>query len=152
VIRSRRSVGIERPPEEVFAYLARFENGMAWRTELREIQRASQGPEGPGTRYRERLDWSGREVTVVLEITALQPGSRITYLMDGDVRGLGEYRVTGREDGTTRVDVVRDVELRGTLAESEDELFEVLRRQSASDLAHLKDILEHRWAWRVEGR
>jgi uncharacterized membrane protein len=152
VIRTRRSITIDRPAEEVFGYLAHFENGMEWRSELRQIQRLTQQAEGPGARYRERFDWGGIEGADTLEVTGFEPNRRVTFVAEGDIRILGEYRVFPLEGGHTTVDIVAEMEPEGALKDAEPAIREAYNRQGESDLEHLKDILEHRQAWRAQSR
>jgi uncharacterized protein YndB with AHSA1/START domain len=45
------AVTIRRPAEEVFAFLADFENIPIWNYAIEETRKASAGPVGVGTRY-----------------------------------------------------------------------------------------------------
>ncbi len=47
------SVTIGRPPEEVFDYLAHFENAPAWNYAITGTEKTSPGPVGVGTTYRQ---------------------------------------------------------------------------------------------------
>ncbi len=147
MIRMRKSITIDRPVSEVFAYMAQFENDMEWRNELLEIQRTSGEPPGEGATYRQRVQYEGLEGDVVLEVTAYQPNRLIAYREAGDLHAEGEYRFSP-EDGRTRVVVTEEIELEGPLAPAAEKDGETVRRQGELDLDHLKDILEHRSAWR----
>lgn len=151
MIRTRRKIVIDRPLAEVFDYLAHFENDMEWRSELLQIQRLTEQAVGPGARYRERISWKGHEGALTLEVTGFEPNRRITYIGEGDARMLGEYRLSG-EDGHTRVEVSSEIDFTGALEPIESEVRDAVRKQGEADLAHLKDILEHRQAWRAQSR
>ena len=47
------TVTIQRPADEVFAFLADFENIPRWNYAIEETKKASAGPVGVGTRYRQ---------------------------------------------------------------------------------------------------
>ncbi len=147
MIRTRNGITIDRPVAEVFDYMAHFENDMEWRNELLEIQRTSEAGEGEGATYRQRVQYEGFEGDALLEVTGFQPNRRIAYREVGDLSAEGEYRFTA-EDGHTRVEVTEDIELQGPLAEAAADDGETVRQQGELDLEHLKDILEHRPAWR----
>jgi uncharacterized protein YndB with AHSA1/START domain len=53
VVRFVNSVDIERPVEDVFAYLADFENIPAWNYAIAKTEKTSDGPVGIGTTYRQ---------------------------------------------------------------------------------------------------
>lgn len=147
MIRTRKTITIDRPVDEVFDYMARFENDMEWRTELLEIQRTSPDVEGEGVTYRQRLHYEGLEASATLEVTGFEPNKRIAFRESGDLRVEGEYVFTP-QDGRTRVEVVEDIEIDGALLPAEGEIRDAVREQGDADLEHLKDILERRPAWR----
>ncbi|HEY3318616.1 MAG TPA: SRPBCC family protein [Coriobacteriia bacterium] len=147
MIRTRNGITIDRPVAEVFDYMAHFENDMEWRNELLEIQRTSEAGEGEGATYRQRVQYEGFEGDALLEVTGFQPNCRIAYREVGDLSAEGEYRFTAG-DGHTCVEVTEDIELQGPLAEAAADDGETVRQQGELDLEHLKDILEHRPAWR----
>jgi uncharacterized membrane protein len=43
---------IDRPPQQVFAFLANAENMPRWRTDLDEVEQITEGPPQRGTRFR----------------------------------------------------------------------------------------------------
>jgi uncharacterized membrane protein len=147
MIRTRKSITIERPVDEVFEYMAHFENDMEWRNELLEIQRTSSVAEGEGATYRQRVQLEGIEGETILEVIGFEPNRLIAFEEAGDLAARGQYRFDP-EDGRTRVEVSEDIELRGALEPAGRSLDETVRQQGELDLEHLKDILEHRKAWR----
>ena len=52
MISTQVSIVINRPLEEVFAYLSDLENNMNWRAGMIEAKKTSAGPIGVGTTYR----------------------------------------------------------------------------------------------------
>jgi carbon monoxide dehydrogenase subunit G len=63
------SVVINRPLEEVFAFLSRLENNMKWRTGMIAAEQASAGPVGVGTTYRLVNEVLGRRIEGEAEVT-----------------------------------------------------------------------------------
>jgi len=86
-----RTILINRPITELFAFFADAENDPSWRSGVKEIQR--QGELGAGTRYRQRIKGpGGRAVTADIEVTAYEPHSHVAFQgVAGPVRPHGSY-------------------------------------------------------------
>ena len=67
------TVMIQRPAEEVFAFLADFENIPRWNYAIEETKKASAGPVGVGTRYRQTRTVPSRSAEG-FEVTVFEPG------------------------------------------------------------------------------
>ena len=121
------TVMIRRPIEEVFGFLAQFENVPKWNYAIVETRKVSEGPVGVGTIYHQVRSVPSRseerfEVTVYnpprhLEIQGqLGPfPSRLSYALDALPEGTGvtntvelELRGPGRLLGRVAVPRVRD--------------------------------------------
>ena len=82
------TVTIQRPAGEVFAFLADFENIPRWNYAIEETSKASAGPTGVGTRYRQTRSVPGRSVED-FEVTVFEPASRLA------IRGqIGPFQAT----------------------------------------------------------
>ena len=84
----QNTVTIQRPAEEVFAFLADFENIPRWNYAIEETKKASAGPVGVGTRYRQTRSVPGRSVEA-FEVTVFEPGRRLA--IDGQI---GPFQAT----------------------------------------------------------
>lgn len=98
--RVRRTVVIQRPIAEVFAFLADAENDHQWRTGVTEITRV--GEPGLGARYRQMIAGpGGMTIPADIEVTAYEPNSRIAFrTLLGPVRPRGEYLFRVLAEGT----------------------------------------------------
>jgi Polyketide cyclase / dehydrase and lipid transport len=67
---------IRRPAEEVFAYLADFEKIPIWNYAIEETSKASAGPVGVGTRYRQTRSVPSRSAEE-FEVTVFEPARRL---------------------------------------------------------------------------
>ncbi|HXT90173.1 MAG TPA: SRPBCC family protein [Trebonia sp.] len=72
----QNTVTIQRPAEEVFAFLADFENIPMWNYAIEKTTKASTGPTGVGTRYRQTRSIPDRSVED-FEVTVFEPASRL---------------------------------------------------------------------------
>ena len=80
------TVTIRRPADEVFAFLADFENVPRWNYAIEKTKKASPGPVGVGTTYRQTRSIPGRSEEG-FEVTVFEPGQRLA------VRGqIGPFR------------------------------------------------------------
>jgi hypothetical protein len=76
------TVTIQRPAGEVFAFLADFENIPRWNYAIEETKKASAGPVGVGTRYRQIRSVPGRSVEG-FKVTVFEPARRLA--IDGQI-------------------------------------------------------------------
>jgi uncharacterized protein YndB with AHSA1/START domain len=94
------TVVIERPVQEVFAFLADSENDKRWRRGVIEIAKTS--GQGVGTTYRQVISGpGGRPIDADIEITELVPDQRIAFrTTKGPVRPTGSYDIRATGAGT----------------------------------------------------
>ena len=88
------AVEIERPSEEVWAFVTNFERLPEWLDEFEAVVKESDGPMSRGTVFRYTLSPGSRSAT--LEVVDWQPGRRLAgprsrttpgdVYLDGDVR------------------------------------------------------------------
>jgi uncharacterized protein YndB with AHSA1/START domain len=86
-----RTILINRPIEEVFAFFTTPSNDPSWRTQVKEISgqpregaRIHQVVKGPG----------GTDFPSDMEVTAFEPPTRYAFRVVGPVRPEGEFRLT----------------------------------------------------------
>lgn len=70
------TVIIQRPVENVFAFLADFENVPKWNYAIVETRKVSPGPVGVGTTYRQTRSIPSRSEEA-FEVTAFEPNRRL---------------------------------------------------------------------------
>jgi uncharacterized protein YndB with AHSA1/START domain len=136
------SIVINRPVEEVFAFLSNPENGPKWSSGSGDVQITSAGPIGVGTTYRTVRTVLGRRIEGENEVTAYEPNrSYATKSTSGPFPV--ESRVTfERVEGGTRVTGTLVGEPGGFFKLAEPLLVSMFKRQFDADLANLKDLME----------
>ena len=134
---------MNRPVDEVFAYVADPANLGEWQTNLVSITKETEGPVRSGTRFREvRRAPFGRPVEAIVEVSGYEENRRF------DLRIVsGPLPIDGRNefiavDGATRIEFVAEGEPRGALRLAGPVFGRLLHRQFESDYARLKDALE----------
>ena len=98
--RATHSVTVQRPVEQVFAFIADGEQCPKWRSGVLDIRRVS--GEGVGTRYAQGVRGPmGRRIAADYEITAFEPNRLIEFQTTaGPVRPHGRYDFELAADGT----------------------------------------------------
>jgi carbon monoxide dehydrogenase subunit G len=99
---AERTVTINRPAADVFAFIADGENASRWRPGVLDIAKAS--GDGVGSTYKQGVQGPmGRRVAADYEITAYEPNRNLEFkAIAGPVRPSGGYRLT-ESDGSTQV-------------------------------------------------
>jgi uncharacterized protein YndB with AHSA1/START domain len=89
---AERTIVIDRPPDQVFAFFADPANDRAWRPHVKEI--AAQGPAGVRATIHQVVDGpGGRGIPADIEVTAYEPPTRYAFrVVAGPARPIGEFR------------------------------------------------------------
>ena len=109
---AQRSIIINRPVDEVFAFFTEPANERKWRTHVKEVSLA--GPVAVGTRIHQVVQGpGGRGIPADIEVTAYEPSTRYAFrVVAGPVRPVGEFRFAPDGDATT-VSLSLSAELNG---------------------------------------
>lgn len=109
---AQRSIVINRPVDEVWAFVTDGANATRWRPGVLDVAKVSgsgvgelwkQGVKGPG----------GRRIDADYEVTTWDPGRLMAFkAVAGPVRPTGEYRFAA-ENGGTRLQFTLSAELSG---------------------------------------
>lgn len=135
------TIHIDRPIEEVYAYLSDLEHTPEWNWAITETKKTTSGPTTVGTRYRQSrsVPQAGTEV---LEITALETGRHIEV-----VGTLAQFParlsyLLNREDSGTELTNTVNLEPQGALRLVAPILGNRIKRAVADNLGQLKSRLE----------
>lgn len=135
------STTIQRPTEEVFAYVAKLENMPEWQDSV--LQVTPEGDVGVGTKAKVRIHFAGRTWDSDLEVSEYEAGRQIGYRARSPVPG--HFVIVVEPDGqATRVREVGTIEPSGFFKLAEPLLARLARRTTVAELETLKDILEAR--------
>lgn len=137
-----QSVTINRPIEEVFAFVSDLDNQARWRSGLDLAELTSDGPFGVGATYREVERILGRKMERTMEVTEFEPNVKCSFKStSGPVVFSATVSFEAQDDGI-RVSMTADAELGGVFRVAEPMVVRMGRRQMESDLANLKELLE----------
>jgi len=133
---------INRPMEEVFAFISNPENQPRWRATTLEITRISSEPLGVGSVVKGRFTFLGRPFEGNLEIIALEPHRSYTARMVGGPFPL-EARYTLEPSGNgTQLTLAIEGEPGGFFKLAEPLVVSLAKRSYEADLNNLKEMLE----------
>jgi len=140
-------ITIDRPPEEVFAFVTTPENDYLWVGTAVERRREPEGPIGVGSKIHAVDRFLGRRIESTLEITEHEPSSRSTIRLRGPISAEGTYEVAALGGRTSfRWTLEAEPGLGGLyLGRITDPLVTFMfRRRVRFDLRNLKEVLETR--------
>ena len=97
---AQRTIVIDRPPGEVFAFFSDPANDQRWRPHVKEI--SANGPAGRGATIHQVVDGpGGRGIPADIEVTDYDPPTRYAFkVVAGPARPVGEYRFAPSGSGT----------------------------------------------------
>jgi hypothetical protein len=102
----QNTVMIRRPVQDVFAFLADFENIPTWNYAIVETRKTSPGPVGPGSTYRQ-VRSVPRRSEEGFEVTVFEPTGRLEIHGDiGPFTATIGYLLTPEADSTSLTNVV----------------------------------------------
>jgi uncharacterized membrane protein len=134
---------INRPRDQVAAFVMDPANDMKWISALKEVRLLTPPPIGVGARVERIAAFMGRSVQYVLEITGYQPGR---FLDMKSVKGpfpmRASYQFEDRDSGTL-VRVKAHGEAGGVYRFAGPMLAQSVKRHMAGDLERLKQVIEN---------
>ena len=142
MIKIEQSVVINRPVEEVFAYLSKAENATNWQSGVLESEQTSEGPVDVGTTSRVVRKLLGRRIESTSEITEFEQNKMVASKTTSGpipVELRGTYEAV--DDGT-KVTIFVEAEVGGFFKLAEAVVGRTIRKQIEADFDGLKGILE----------
>ena len=134
---------VARPPEEVFDYVTNPSNLAAWQTANRSVEQLTDGPPGPGSRFRERTKPPGaREFVQITEFAVFnRPRLLKVHVVEGPYPVDGTWAFAPEGDGT-RVRFTAEGELHGIMKLLEPITKRLMARQFAGYHRNLRRNVE----------
>jgi uncharacterized protein YndB with AHSA1/START domain len=137
-----KSIVINRPVEEVFAFVAQGENWSQWAAELVETKKTSEGPLGVGTTYTHVAQMLGRRIENGYEVTEYEPNRKVSMKStSGPVPAETSLTVESVEGGT-KLALTVAAEIAGVFKLAEPLVARIMGRQQDANFANLRDLLE----------
>jgi uncharacterized membrane protein len=139
----KHSIAINRPAEEVFAYLDQLDRHSEWQDSLVSAKVETDGPTRVGTRVVERRNVPGGTRDVPYEITEHEPPRKASFRgTAGPVRPVGRVTVDRAGESSSLLNLELDLEGHGI-----GKLIAIFARRQAAkqvplDHEKLKELLE----------
>lgn len=140
--RVEASVLISRPVEEVFEFVNNPENDPLWQSSMLESEQTSEGSMGVGTTLRGVAQLVGQRIEWTAEVTEWEPNRKVTNEVSGGPLSAEQSLTFEAVEGGTKFTLVLEGETGSFFRLAEPIAIRMLQRDTESDLANLKDILE----------
>jgi carbon monoxide dehydrogenase subunit G len=135
-------VMVDRPADEVWAFIGDFENTTRWSRGVLEAKQTSDGPIGPGATLQTVVKAFGRRRTADYLVTEYEPGHAFAFeVTSGPMTSRARYSVEPAGAGT-RLTASGEADVTGLFRLLAPILVRTVERHSRDDLANLKRILE----------
>jgi len=143
MIHLEESIIINRPIEEVFAFMSETKNLPLWQTDVVEARHAPEGPVQVGTKMSIVRAFMGRKMEGTADIVEYAPPTRYAYQTTSgpEVRGAN---ICEAVTGGTKFTVTFDMQTGGLFSLADPLVARTIKRSVESGLATLKDVLESR--------
>lgn len=135
------SIHLNRPVDQVFAFLTDPSKLPTWQSNLIAIEQLTEGPMRVGTRIREVRRLGRRPTEHQVEVVVFEPNERLALQVMTGPHVMVSYSFEA-EDGGTRLRYQFVMRTNGMMRLLEPLIVRSLRKQSTSDFETLKGILE----------
>ena len=142
MLRAETSVVINRPAEDIEAFLNDLDNQSQWISGYIEMRSLTEGPLRPGYKYLDVRQTLGRRLESTVEITEYVPNqSRSFKTTEGPTSWEATLTLESVEGGT-RVNYTIEGETKGIFKLADAIVARIIQRQVETDFINLKDLLE----------
>jgi uncharacterized protein YndB with AHSA1/START domain len=141
-VRFEQTIEIDRPPEDVFAFLTDPGQLSSWQQNTVEVLRNREGPLTRGERFREVHAALGRRLSSTVEVAEYDPPRAFALkVLDGPMPLDGSWTLEPRQ-GSTRLHFVGEGATRRLMRPLDGMLSRAVARQFARHHRRLKTVLE----------
>lgn len=136
------NVIINKPPEEVFAFITNFENNALWQSGVMSAHFTSTGTLRVGSTYVQHSKFLGQQIEFAFEILEYEPGRHIRFKTTSGTFPVDIVRAVEPADGGTKLSAIITGEPGGIFRLAAPLVHSMMRRQIETDYANLKTLLE----------
>jgi uncharacterized protein YndB with AHSA1/START domain len=141
MIRHEVTIHLNKPVEQVFAFLTDTNKLLTWQSNLIKSEPLTEGPLRTGSRFREVRRINNKEEEIQAEITALEPNKRLETKTVTKPEAMVSY-VLDPEQGGTRLSYKFVLNTSGVMRLMEPIMANAIKKGSETDFETLKRILE----------
>jgi carbon monoxide dehydrogenase subunit G len=141
--RAEHTVVVERPPEEVFAFLTDVSNVPEWQSGAMAVREVDGGLD-VGATYIQELKFLGKRFQTTIEVTELEPARRFSLrTRSGPIPFQVRHTLEPTEGGdATRLRVELEGDPGGLFKLAESLVMRNVQRELEGDFARLKELVE----------
>jgi len=141
MIQHEVTLHLKRPVEQVFEFLADYQNLRTWQSNLIENEQLTEGPFRVGTRFREVRRTGPGQSEIHGEITDFEPNKRFSTKTSTKPQVTVSYSLEG-ENGGTRLNYKFVMLTSGMMRLLEPLIAGSIRKDTNLDFQNLKRLLE----------
>ena len=141
MIQHEVTISLNRPTEQVFAFVTEPSNLAAWQSNLIENELLTEKPLRVGTLFREVRRMGRRPSEIRAEITDFEPNKRFATMTLTEPRASVSYTFDA-ENGGTRLSYKFVLQTKGIMRLLEPLIASSIKKDTESDFENLKRILE----------
>jgi carbon monoxide dehydrogenase subunit G len=142
VISFEKSVHINKPAAEVFAFMSDLANNAKWQEGSVSATKTSDGPMGVGTTFESVQKFMGQEMKSQIQVTAYDPGKQFAAKSIGGPMQVEINTKLEEMGGGTHVTSTVNAEMGGVLKVAEGMAKGEMEKSFERTFAKLKEILE----------
>ena len=141
MVKEERTVVIDRPIQQVFAYVTDQTKTPSWQAGLLEVRRTTEGPIGVGTKHTFVRSFMGRRMQADNEYVAYEPDKLVTFRTTSGPPMVASYVFEAEPNGTRLTSRV-ELHAAGFFGLLDPVIGAGLRREMKAALPALKALLE----------
>lgn len=141
MIKHQVTVHLNKPVEQVFAFLTDTGKLASWQSNLIKSESLTEGPLRTGSRFREVRRINNKEEQIEGEITTLEPNKRLETKTVTKPQAMVSYTLDP-EQGGTRLSYTFVLNTSGAMRLIEPIMASAIKKGSETDFETLKRILE----------
>ena len=141
MIQHEVTLHLNRPVEQVFAFLMDYQNLRTWQSDLIENEKLTEGPWRVGTRFREIRRAGPSQSEIHGEMTDFEPNKRFSTKTSTKPEVTVSYSLEG-ENGGTRLNYKFVMLTSGMMRLLEPLMAGAIKKDTEQDFQKLKHILE----------
>lgn len=137
------SIQIQRPAEEIFAFISDFAHNPDWQSGMVSCRFTSEGPLRVGSTYVQEARFMGRTIESTFEVLEYDPGHMVKTASTGGSFPISFQRIVeAQPDGSALVSAIITGDATGFYKLAEPLMAPMVKRQIEGDYANLKRIME----------
>ncbi|WP_349408934.1 SRPBCC family protein [Pseudalkalibacillus sp. SCS-8] len=134
---------INRPHDQVFSYIANFENNPKWQGGMVDARFTSQGPLGVGSTYEQVATFLGKEIKTTFKVVEYEENKRIKIESIKSTFPITVTRIVEPQTEGTKVTAIVEGDASKVFKIAQPFMKLMVKQSVKSDYKNLKKQLEH---------